>query len=138
MRYKSAIVLICMMLLFGCGEQEGERNKVRTQSLEELNETCILVEEKAIHMESENNGEAELVVKMPDYEELYQKAYGTEDPETYIKESLISGNYTVQTIETNASVTVENGKQKIHKQEAIDKLLEQVMLNAVNAVAEEE
>ena len=91
------------MLLSGCGEQGWERNTVRAQSLEELNETCILVEEKAIHIESENNGEAELVVKIPDYEELYQKAYETEDPETYIKESLISGNYTVQTIETNAA-----------------------------------
>ena len=126
------------MLLSGCGERGWERNTVRAQSLEELNETCILVEEKAIHIESENNGEAELVVKIPDYEELYQKAYETEDPETYIKESLISGNYTVQTIETNAAVTVENGKQKIHKQEAIDELLEHAMLNAVNAVAEEE
>lgn len=126
------------MLLSGCGEQGWERNTVRAQSLEELNETCILVEEKAIHIESENNGEAELVVKIPDYEELYQKAYETEDPETYIKESLISGNYTVQTIETNAAVTVENGKQKIHKQEAIDELLEHAMLNAANAVAEEE
>lgn len=44
----------------------------------------------------------------------------------------------MQTIETNAAVTVENGKQKIHKQEAIDELLEHAMLNAVNAVAEEE
>lgn len=49
------------MLLSGCGEQGWERNTVRAQSLEELNETCILVEEKAIHIESENNGEAELV-----------------------------------------------------------------------------
>lgn len=125
-------------MLFGCGERESEKDTVRVQSLEELNEACIFVEEKEVHMESENNGEAELVVKMPDYEDLYRRAYETDDPETYIKESLISGNYTVQTIETSAVVTMENGEKRIHKQEAIDKLLEQAMIDTVNAVAEEE
>lgn len=138
MRYRSVIILICMILLSGCGEQESERNKARARSLEELNETCIFAEEKEVYMESENNGEAKLIVKIPDYEELYRKAGETPDPETYIKESLINGKYSVQTMEINAVVTMENGEQKIHKQEAIDKLLEQAMLDAVNAVAEEE
>lgn len=104
--------------------------------LEFINKRNIIVEEKSIVMTSDTEGTAIIVVKIPDYELLFKNAAKEENPDQYLLMSLILKDYKTQEFEMAADITIENGERIIHSDEVVHQLLEESLVNAVNAVSE--
>ena len=85
-------------------------------------------------MDSDVAGTMRLIVKIPDYTALYCEAGKTDNPEAYIQNALEKKQYEICEREIMASVTVENGKRVIHKDEAVIKLLDKEFNDATNAL----
>lgn len=106
--------------------------------METINEKNITVEEKEVAMKNQTEGTADVVVKMPDYEQLFQKASLSENPEWYLLKALLLEDYEIQEFKEVAKVTVENGEKTIHSDEVVRQLLEEALIRAVNALSEDE
>lgn len=130
------LLVACILAVSGCGIQNEKEESLVTKSISELSAASILVEEKDGSEKSKDDGEVELVVEMPDYVKLMEKAYQTDDPEEYLKKILISGDYETKKIDTTATVTREEGERVVHEQEAVDQLLEQEVIKAMNEMIE--
>lgn len=104
--------------------------------LELVNEKRIIVEEKNIMMTSETEGTATIVVTLPDYESLFESAVTAENPDNYLLKALFFKDYKTQEFELSANVTVKNGEQVIHSDEVVHQLLEERLVDAINAVSE--
>ena len=104
--------------------------------LELVNERNIIVEEKNIVMTSEKEGTATIVVILPDYELLFESAVTAENPDNYLLKALFFKNYETQEFELSANVTVENGERVIHSDEVVHQLLEERLVDAINALSE--
>ena len=104
--------------------------------LEFVNEKNIIIEEKNTVMTSETEGEATLIVTIPDYEQLFKEASAAKKPEQYLLNALILKNYNTMEFEISAKVTVENGKRIIDSDEEVHQLLEENLINAINALSE--
>lgn len=107
-------------------------------NLAELNQNCIKTEQISISLQSETEGSALIKVYIPDYTELFQAAIRSKNPDQYIVEALDSGETTMIETEVSARVTVKNGEQIIHTEEAIKKLIEKELSKAITAVMEEQ
>lgn len=107
-------------------------------NLAELNQNCITMEQTSITMQSETEGTALIKVRIPDYTKLFQTAIHTQNPNQYIVDALDSGETAMIEIEVSARVTVENGEQIIHTEEAIKKLIEKELSKAITAIMEEQ
>mgnify|MGYP005761771089 FL=1 len=122
--------------------QEGgtEKNPEDRQQekLAELGQETLTVEEGEIRMESETEGEADLMVRLPDYEALFLEALNAEDPDAYLENALENGDYETKQVETRAQVTVEGGNQVVHSEEAAKEALEKELVQAIAALAGEE
>ncbi len=106
--------------------------------LEFVNKKTIVIEETDIVMETDTEGTATVIVKMPDYELLFKKASDSENPEQYLLKALAFGKYEIQEFEEVATVTVDDGVTIVHSDEVVHQLLEESLLNAINALAEVE
>lgn len=104
--------------------------------LELVNEKRIIIEEKNIMMTSETEGTATIVVTLPDYELLFESAFAAENPNIYLLKALFFKDYETQEFELSANVTVENGEQVIHSDEVVHQLLEERLVDAINALSE--
>lgn len=107
-------------------------------NLAEINRNCITTEQASITMQSETEGTALIKVCIPDYTKLFQAAIRSKNPDQYIVEALDSGETTMIETEVSARVTVENGEQIIHTEEAIKKLIAKELSKAITAVMEEQ
>lgn len=107
-------------------------------NLSELNQNCITTEQVNISMQNEIEGTALIKVRIPDYTELFQAAIQSENPDQYVAAALASGEITLIETEVSARVTVENGEQIIHTEEAIKKLIAKELSKAITAVMEEQ
>lgn len=110
----------------------------QNESLADINKECIEIEEKEITMESDTEGIAEITITIPDYEELYMKAYTKKDPDRYLIKALKSGDYSTQTFKKIAKVTIKEGKEQIHSEEVVDEVLEEALVGAINSLTEDE
>lgn len=115
--------------LFSSGEDENE--------LGEASRKCIDVDAKEIVMENGEEGIATITIKMPDYKKLFQEAFLTENPEEYLLKALETGSYQIQEFQETARVTVENGKRRVLSEAVVDRVLEESLVDAINALAEE-
>lgn len=106
--------------------------------LETLNERAVVVEETDIVMETDTEGTATITIKMPDYELLFKEAYASENPDQYLLKALALRDYEVREYEEVATVTVANDVTTIHSDEVVHKLLEEALINAINALSEVE
>lgn len=106
--------------------------------LETLNERAIVVEETDIVMATDNEGTAKIVIKLPDYELLFKEAYASENPDQYLVKALALGKYEIIEYEKVATVTVEGGETTIRSDEVVHQLLEEALINAINALSEVE
>ena len=133
-------LLICLVLCgSGCTKKNEEKNmkKMSAKEIYELNKGCIEVKSGAIKMENETSGIVQLTVIIPDYSLLYSEAVQKEDSEFYIQQSLENGNYkTVKKI-VDAEISIEDGKKVIHKDEAVEEVLENSISEAINEIVEE-
>lgn len=105
--------------------------------LTEANRKCITVDELSITMQSESEGTAEILVRMPDYLKLFRNAMDSADPEEYVLDALKSGKYEICEYNETARVTVESGKRSVHTEESVKKLIEEKLIEAINALPEE-
>lgn len=101
-----------------------------------VNEKNIIVEEKNVIMMSETEGTATIVVTLPNYKLLFESAVIAGNPDNYLLKALILGNYETQKFELSANVTVENGERVIHSDEIVHQLLEEYLVDAINALSE--
>lgn len=106
--------------------------------LEVVNEKTIVIEETDIVMETETEGAATIIVQMPDYELLFKEASTSANPEQYLLKALAFGKYEIQEFEEIATVTVDNGVTTVHSDEVVHQLLEESLINAINALSEVE
>lgn len=106
--------------------------------LETLNERAVVVEETDIVMETDTEGTATITIKMPDYELLFKEAYASENPDQYLLKALALRDYKVREYEEVATVTVADDVTTIHSDEVVHKLLEEALINAINALSEVE
>ena len=132
------LLIVSVLAIVGCGTQQVNEEDLVAKSIGEINADCILVEEKEGEAEGEDTEEVALTVEMPDYEKLMIEAYQTDDPETYMKEALSSGDYETKKFDTTAQVTAEDGKRVVHEEEAVDQLLEEEIIKAMNTLTEEQ
>lgn len=116
------------------GGTEKDPEDRQQEKLAELGQETLTVEEGEIRMESETEGEADLMVRLPDYEALFLEALNAEDPDAYLE----NGDYETKQVETRAQVTVEGGKQVVHSEEAAKEALEKELVQAIAALAGEE
>lgn len=106
--------------------------------LEFINTKNIAIEESTIEMTSDTEGTAIIIIKIPNYELLFKEAALTKNPEQYLFKSLALKKYEVQEIEASAYVTVENGSTIIHSDDVVQQLLDESLVNAINALSEVE
>ncbi len=106
--------------------------------LEIINERNIVIEESNIEMTSDTEGTATIIVQIPNYELLFKEAASTANPEQYLLKALALKQYEVQEFETTTSITVENGSTIIHSDDVVHQLLEEALVNAINALSEVE
>lgn len=137
----SIISIICILELSGVTNisifSKKENIIVDSNYLKNINDKCILVEEKNITMNNETDGTATIIITIPDYTELYLNAIQSDNSEKYIREALESGNYNTLKYEKSAHVTVENGKTIVFYEEIVEQLLEKELIKAINALSEE-
>lgn len=103
-----------------------------------VNEKRIVVKKTNIVLETETEGKATIIVQMPDYELLFKEAYSSDDPDQYLLKALILKKYDIKEYERTALVTVDDGKTTVHSDEVVHQLLEEVLINAINALSEVE
>lgn len=104
--------------------------------LELVNEKNIIVEEENIVMTNDEEGTATIVVTLPDYELLFESAITAENPDNYLLKALFFKDYETQEFELSANVTVEDGERVIHSDEVVHQLLEECLVDAINALSE--
>ncbi|MBQ4526980.1 MAG: hypothetical protein II998_02805 [Clostridia bacterium] len=121
-------------------QNEKEQSKVYDGSLNNLTMQSIQIEETGRSMLSEFEGEVYYDVTVPDFTEIYckvaQKAKSRDDVFKLIGEIIEKGNYSTVTHKMTAKLTVENGIETIHLDDAKNKLLENVLIEAVNKAME--
>lgn len=111
--------------------------KSTSNILEEVNKECIKIKAKEVLMSTETEGQAEVLIQIPDYTKLYKEAVKTEDPDKYLTHVLRSGEFDILEFQETVLVTVENGKEIFHTEEVVKKLIETELINAINALGEE-
>ena len=140
------IALVCVIVFFlrpmqkdaavDMNNMENEASQAGHEVFYEANSKCIEFETNSIVMNGDSEGIVTLTVQLPDYTQLYNKACTSKNPDQFILESLQSGEYDVCEYEIAAKITIENGEQIIHSDEAINMLLEKELAKAINALLE--
>lgn len=145
MKKKFILFVICAMFctlgLLACSndsDKNGQGDEVSANQLQEANSNCISIETHDVVMQSDTEGTVEITVQLPNYEKLYKEAYASENPDQYLLKALESGKYDVREYEIKAKVSIEEGQEIIHTDEAIKELLKQELANASNALMEVE
>lgn len=111
--------------------------KMSAKEIYDLNKGCIEVKSGTIKMENETSGIVLLTVIIPDYSLLYSEAVQKEDSELYIQQALENGDYKTVKKKVNAEISIEDGKKVIHKDEAVEEVLENSISEAINEIVEE-
>lgn len=116
------------------------QNEKESDSLNKLTMQSIQTEETGRKMFSETEGEVYYDVIVPDFTEIYceiiHKAKSKDDVFNLVEKSLKQGKYSTATHKMTAKLTVENDKETIYLDEAKNKLLENVLIEAVNKAME--
>lgn len=134
-----ALAIVCIMGLGACSDNANiadENEEISADQLQEANADCINVETHNVVMQTNTEGVVKATVQLPDYEKLYKEAYNSENPDQYLWKCLKSDKYDVCEYEITAKVTIENGEEVIHTDEAIKELLEKVLSDAADALME--
>lgn len=110
----------------------------KEQLLPFVNERAIEVKETNIVMDTDTEGTAEIIVQMPNYTLLFREAAASNNPEKYLLEALALGRYEVQEFVGVATVTVDDEITTVHSDEMVHRLLEESLVDAINALWEVE
>lgn len=136
----TSILIMCIIWnIGGCtskNEENTRQDKMSEEELYKLNNTCIKVKKDKIKMDDETSGTVQLTVIIPDYSLLYSQAVKEKNPDLFIQQSLESGNYKTIKQVVSAEVTVKNGKKVVHKDEAVEQVMDKALNEAVDKVME--
>lgn len=135
-----SLAIVYCLVLTACSlesNMDERTDEVTPVQLYAINTACIDAEIHDIFMQNNIEGTVEMTVQIPDYEALYKMAYASEDPDKYMLQVLKSGQYDSCERVITARVTIENGEEVVHTDEAITQLLERELSNAINALMEE-
>ena len=142
------IILSLMAILFiSCsdGESSGGRNSKSSggdkqlEQIAELSAEAVKVKVHEVNKRNDTYGYAEVTITMPDYTELFEDAFKKSDPVGAVAKALKSKDYDKTEFDTTVPVTFdEKGKETVHSEDEIRKLLEAELIKALNAVYEEE
>ena len=129
-------ISVCVLLYFRKMKNPSMLPLNVSEQLETASKKSITVKRLDIEMDNETEGTATLLIKIPNYAELFQEALRTENPENYILDTLKTGKYNRVEYQASAQVTVEGGKEIIHSEDIVKKLLEQSLVEAINTLSE--
>lgn len=116
-------------------DSDTEAEKL-SQQIQQANTEAIRVETQTITMTGATEGTVEVTVELPDYEALFKTAYAQDDPDQTLLKALQSGDFDTKAYEVTAQVTVEDGKEVLHTEEAVQALLEQELFATIHNLAE--
>lgn len=131
-----AAALVLCLSACSFSPDSGTQAKTLSQQIQEANSQALRVETQTVTMTGETAGTVTVTVELPDYEALFQAAYAQDDPDQALLKALQSGNFDTKEYQITAQVTVEDGKEVLHTDEAVQALLEQELLTAIQNLAE--
>lgn len=123
-------------VLVSNNDDESIPNESTQLDLSVLNKNLITTEQINVVMQNETEGTAQIKVNIPDYLQLFQAAIQADNPDRYISEALINGEIALIEKEVSARVTVENGVQVIHEEEAIKELMDAELTKVITVIME--
>ena len=106
--------------------------------LEAASAKSIIVEDAEIVAESDGSEKVKIMVQIPDYELLFKEASTTKDPEKYISNALLFGNYEVCEIKETVTITDKDVDIDTLTEELVDKIMEKELIDAINSLQEVE
>lgn len=119
-----------------CGDSECQQPGLA--EITQTNNGCVITKQHPVRMQDAAHGTAELEVSMPDYYQIFTEALAYDDPQGYVSTVLDSGNYPVVSRTATAQVTVQDGQEVVHTDEAIMALLDRELTNVIGEIMEEE
>lgn len=135
------VFALIILALFQTACASDKNRSSETELAEELqaaNDEAIRVDMGQVSMISETEGTVEVIVELPDYAVLFKQAYAADNPDRALINALKSGDYETQQYQITAQVTVEEGKEIFHVNQAVQELLEQEMSQAIQTLMEAE
>lgn len=108
------------------------------QKSTQTNNGCVITKQHPVLMQDAVNGTTELEVSVPDYFQIFTEALASDDPQGYVSAVLDSGNYPVVSRTITAQVTVQDGQEVVHTDEAITALLDRELTNVIGEIMEVE
>ena len=135
---KKTLILLFAALLLVCAGCKKDKPAAGSNALPGIGLEDLDVHIGDVVMTDDEEGYAEITVKMPDYTKLFLEAAKEKDPEAAVERAAKSGNFDVIEHNIQAQVVTENGVQVIKSDEAVEFLMEQELIKAINAVTEQE
>ena len=136
-RLMSLFVLLAVIAAVICG-CKMERPSKYQDKLYDANKTAVKFTVGDVNITSDSEGKADVMVELPDYKELYIKAVKKRDPEKFVYKALINKDFNIKKEIVTADVVIENGKEVVKAEEAVENLLKHELKLAMNRVYEEE
>lgn len=124
-----------MFFMFTGSQSDGGQD---SQKLTQTNKVCVITKQHPVCMQDAVNGTAELEVSMPDYYQIFTDALASDDPQRYVSMVMDSDNYPVVSRTVTAQVTVQDGQEVVHADEAITALLDRELTNVIGEIMEVE
>lgn len=134
-----SLIIVCVKTIL---KKEKSETYKDINYLHKLTMECIEVEEAKKIMNTDKQGEATLIVKMPDFKKIFNEASKEVDSENsmeeYVEKTLVNKKYTIIERKITADVFIEGGEEIIYSEDAVKKLLGEELINAINTVMEGE
>lgn len=128
--------IVCTFSYFGMIQIPFSAGKDAVYNLEEVNQKCITIEEVHCDWDSDTTGTATILIRLPDYKSIFAKASASKNPGQSIMDVLLSGDYETKEYEKRVDAIMEDGKRNFNPEDVIDQIMEQELIDAINALSE--
>lgn len=119
--------------LTACGGGEDDGSKLQAAA-----QDAVTTEVQQTTMKTESEGEAVVLFTVPDYVQLFAEASKANDFDRSLLKALQKGQYETVQVEQTVPFVMENGEMALQTEEALDQILDAMLIDAVNAVTREE
>ncbi len=141
----SIILAIFAIIFVSCsdGESSGGKKKENREEREmaelyELGQEAVKVKVNEVHENKSGYSYADVTITIPDYTEIFMNAANKSDAVTAVAKALRSSDYDKLKYDAQVPVTYdERGKEIVHSEDEVKKLLEAELIKALNTVYEE-
>lgn len=141
-----SIILVLLAIVFvSCsdGETSGGKKKQSREEREmaelyELGQEAVKVKVNDVYENSSGSSYADVTIIIPDYTEIFLDVAKKSDALSAVAKALRSSDYDKLKYDVQVPVTYdERGKEVIHSEDEVKKLLEAELIKALNTVYEE-